>query len=127
MPLSKPNYIEKVGTYEQIHFDFLMNHLWNPNGPSGPDLRGRLINANSEDALRGLLLTGGIEFEETVRLAVFDVESTKIKSFVTDFSKPYYVLVLPPKPRRNNDDAPYTMMQGWVAAHYHTINDSYGM
>lgn len=126
MPLKKPNYSDRVGEVEQKNFGFLMNSLWDPE--DGPGIRNRFISAPNEAALRALFIEFKIEVEAEVHLAVFDVESMKVKSFVENpATQDYYVLVLPPRPRRHTDNKPYTMMQGWAAAHYHTINDSYGM
>jgi hypothetical protein len=128
MPLKKPNYFDRVGQVEQVQFDFLVNKLWNQEGNMGQEIRQRFITAPSEAALRALFIEFKIEVEADVRLAVFDVESAKVNSFVDNPSTDlFYVLVLPPRPRRNTDNVPYTTMQGWTAAHYHTINDSYGM
>jgi hypothetical protein len=125
MPLQKPDYSDQVGKVTQGNFEFLMNKLWTDSGSA---LRNKFVSAESEGELRALFNEFNIPVEANVRLAVFDPESMKLKSFVNNpAQEPFYVLVLPPRPRRHAGNKPYTEMQGWTAAHYHTINDSYGM
>jgi hypothetical protein len=121
----KPDYSDRIIDFTKSNFEFL-KELW---GEGGAALRNEFLTSRDEPALRRLLLQKAkIEIEATVRLVVVDILTTKTNSFVTDpDTQDFYVLVLPPKPRRNPGDARYEELQGWTAAHYHAINDSYGM
>jgi len=121
----KPDYSDQIVQYTQHYYAFL-KELW---GPGGEALRQTLTTSRNEAELRDLLKAKAkIEIETTTRLVIVDILSTKTNSFVNNAAtEDFYVLVLPPKPRRNPNDARYGELQGWSAAHYHAINDSYGM
>ena len=124
----KPDYTDRIIQVTQSNFKFLLTDLWGPNGQA---LRDYLITTRDEAALRDRLVTSyKIEVEANSRLLIVDIAGARTNSFVTDASQQdFYVLVLPPKPRRTppNDPGRYEEMQAWMTAHYHAINDSYGM
>jgi hypothetical protein len=137
MPATKPNYDEEgVGTNAQINSVFL-KQLWDPD--NGSAFRSRLLNARDEKTLRDLLDANDIKIRpDTVRIVVFDVESAKVQIYRRPQDNPneppridtgnenFYVLVLPPSPKRH-DNTGYRNMQRSAAAYYHAVNESYGM
>jgi hypothetical protein len=121
----KQDYSSRVGDVTQINFAFL-NKLWTKT--SGDQFRAALIAADQTE-LKRLLTEAKIEFIRDDPILVVDIENAKTNGL---FDQPvgapfFYVLVLPPRPRRHEDEQHYTAMQGWGAAYYHAINDSYGM
>jgi len=121
----KVDYSDKVGTYAQINYEFLMNKLWSP---AGRQIRDQFIAAPTQAALQALLTEYKIPFEQNVRILVVDLETARTNGFSPNAAADdFYTLVLPPSPRRHPNEAHYREMQGWTSAHYHAINDSYGM
>jgi hypothetical protein len=122
---TKHDYGDKLGELTQSNFEFL-KELWDDS--TGPALRNQLLNQPNEASLRTFLDGKGIKVAADVRIMVFDVLTLEKKSFVTSAATDkFYLLVLPPAPRRNPGQSPYKDIQCWLAAHYHAINDSYGM
>jgi hypothetical protein len=120
----KTDYSDRIIDITKSNFEFLKT-LW---GTEGEALRNQLMTSRNESELRRLLGRYNIEVEANTRLMIVDILSAKMNNFVTDAAQDdFYVLVLPPSPRRNPGDDPYKQMQGWLAAQYHAINDSYGM
>jgi hypothetical protein len=121
---TKPDYGEKIGEYTQHNYNFL-KELWGANGMA---LRDTLINDRDEGRLRALLAEWHIYVADNVRIMIVDVERAKTNSFVNNGeTEDFYLLVLPPAPRRHPQEAGYKKMQGWASAYYHAITDSYGM
>ena len=121
----KTDYSDRIIDVTQTNFEFLLKKLW---GTGGAALRDQLITTQDEEVLRGLLAEHKIEVEPNTRLMIVDIEGARMNNLVTNATtQDFYVLVLPPKPRRHPDNALYKEMQGWMTAHYHAVNDSYGM
>lgn len=124
----KTDYTHKILEYTQINATFLKK-LW---GPEGDALRTKLIDTTDQDVLRGLLAENGIPVDPGVRILIVDILNAKANGFNAGAaSVDFYALVLPPSPRRS-PTAPdakklYDEMQTWFTAHYHAVNDSYGM
>jgi hypothetical protein len=123
---AKRDYSAKVGAYAQSNYEFLMTKLW---GPRGRQLRDKFIKAPNQRALKTLLRQFNIPFDANVRIVVVDIETARTNGFspTAAATDKFYALVLPPAPRRNPREQHYQQMQGWASAHYHAINDSYGM
>jgi hypothetical protein len=124
----KTDYTHKILEYTQINAQFLKK-LW---GPEGDALRTKLIDTTDQDQLRGLLAENGIPVDPGVRILIVDILNAKANGFNAGAaSVDFYALVLPPSPRRSpaEPDAKklYDEMQTWFTAHYHAVNDSYGM
>ena len=124
----KTDYTNKILEYTQINATFLKK-LW---GPEGDALRTKLIDTTDQDELRRLLSENGIPVDPGVRILIVDILNAKANGFNAGAaSVDFYALVLPPSPRRSPaaPDAKqlYDEMQTWFTAHYHAVNDSYGM
>lgn len=123
MPAIKYDYGDELGVLAQTNFKFLTK-LW----ASGSTLREQLFTQPDEASLREVLRGFNIIVGSDVKILLVDIENARTKSFVTNpQTDNFYALVLPPAPRRHPSNAEYQKMQGWTAAHYHAINDSYGM
>jgi hypothetical protein len=123
----KVDYSDRILEVTQTNFEFLLTKLWGPDAEAKA-LRDELITAESEAQLRASLARLNIEVLPGTKLMVVDIVGARTKSFVTSpGTEDFYVLVLPPKPRRHPGNDRYKEMQGWMAAHYHAVNDSYGM
>ena len=128
----KLDYSDEVGEYTQTNYEFLMTKLW---GSTGRQVRDQFIAAPNQAALQALLTEYKIPFDPNVRIAVVDLETartnglseTKANAPAVPATDDFYTLVLPPAPRRHPQEPHYREMQGWTSAHYHAINDSYGM
>ena len=121
---TKKDYAGMEGAVSQEYYAFLMNKLWQPNGRQ---LRDELITA-SQGQLKEVLTANKIPFDPNVKIVVVDLETARTNGFAANPSQVnFYTLVLPPEPRRNGNEPHYKTMQGWAAAYYHAINDSYGM
>lgn len=123
----KVDYSDKILEVTQTNYKFLLEKLWGPD-EQAQALRDQLITTRNEAELRALLATLGIEVEPSTKLMIVDVVGARTNSFVANAgTQDFYVLVLPPKPRRHPGNDRYKEMQGWMTAHYHAVNDSYGM
>ena len=124
----KTDYSHKILDYTQSNSKFLKK-LW---GPEGDTLRAKLIDTTDQDELRRILAENEIPVDPGVRILVVDILNAKANGFNAGAaSVDFYALVLPPSPRRSPAGADakkvYDEMQTWFAAHYHAVNDSYGM
>jgi hypothetical protein len=143
MPAFKPYDEANVGKVVDTNYKFL-NHLWSEEklwGPSGQErtLRDHLFALSDEAALRAELALQGIKVDPPggsqtpVRIMLVDIENARTKTYGTAInagSDLFYVLVLPPKLRRQTEDPSkedYKRMQAWSGAWYHASNDGYGM
>ena len=120
----KYDYGDELGTLTQYNFRFL-EQLWK----DGSELRKELFNYTDEDRLRQWLKTKhNIMVADDVRIVILDLENARIKKFVENpQNEKFYALVLPPRPQGYPGNKQYRNMQAWNTAHYHAINDSYGM
>ena len=126
----KPNTSATVGTYAQTN-SFFLKQLW---GDYGSALRKALLQEGepktkeNETKLRKLLFDYGLEVPDDIRLMVVDIETGITRSYIDKpAEEEFYILVLPAKPLQNTTEPSYEVMQRWAAAHYHAINDTYGM
>ena len=121
---TKPDYLGMNGFYAQYNAEFLAK-LWRAGGT----LRHELLNETDEAKLRTTIkLEVKIDIPGDIRLVVYDIQTATQNSFVKDAcQEKFYVLVLPPKPRRHPDQPEYEEMQRWASAYYHATTDSYGM
>jgi hypothetical protein len=129
---TKPYYSSAtVGAYVQVNYDFLED-LWadslRPKDAPQTPLREYLFSLTNENALRAALLEEGIPVPSPIRIMLVDLERAKTKQFgsIDHKNEFFYVLVLPPVPRRDPGDV-YREEQAWWSAHYHASNDGYGM
>src|SRR3990172_12149551 len=124
MPATKHDYGDTLGTLTQHNFEFLRK-LWDPEST----LKRDLLSIPDENQLRRVLKDlYHVIVDDDVRIVIMDIENCSIKKFVDNpQNEKFYALVLPPKPRAFPQNREYQKMQGWNAAHYHAINDSYGM
>lgn len=120
----KAEYSERIGSVAQVHFEFLVRKLW---GAGGDALRQQFISTASQEGLKALLQEHKIEFPAGAQIMVVDLQNAKTNGLNAAPTADYYILVLPPKPTRHGNEPHYLEMQGWSAAYYHAINDSYGM
>lgn len=143
MPAYKPYDEANVGKVVQTDYKFL-NDLWNEEKLWGPrdgerTLRDHLFALSDEAALRAALAAQGIVVDPPpgsatpVRIMIVDIENARTKTYGTQINPGtdfFYVLVLPPKLRRQTEDPTkrdYMRMQAWSGAWYHASNDGYGM
>lgn len=115
----------QVGNSVQTNFDFLKKLF----GPTHQELRNGLWNCKTEAELRNLLGDHGVTVQPPTRIMVVDIENARSKVWGKDIdtaSEDWYALILPPVPRRKQNDE-YADMQAWSAAWYHASNDGYGM
>jgi len=125
----KPYYQAKVGQAIQTNYKFLAD-LWEgkPRGTPGQPLRDYLFTRPTEAAIRTALAAEGIEVPGPIRIMLVDIEHARTKVY-GDPIKPtedWYLLILPPVPRREPEEI-YKEMQAWRGAYYHASNDGYGM
>lgn len=119
----------QVGAATQRNYAFL-EELWSARGPA---LRDQLFSQGSEASLRALLGAWNIPIPDDVRIMLVDIEGAKTKVHspaIIPSSDKFYVLILPPVPRREENkpgNDVYKEMQAWNSAWYHAINDGYGM
>lgn len=132
---TKHEYGDQLGILTQSNFRFL-SELWDPN--AGTTLRNNLFGQPDLASIRTFLGTYGVLVDQNVYVMIVDIQNAKVKYYVPpDFAdgnphgKDFYAVVLPPAPlgRGNPRNAPpeYKTMQQWLTAHYHAVNDSYGM
>jgi hypothetical protein len=118
-----------LGTVQEAirgNYKFLQK-LFDPQ--TGAKLRKDLFNQKDEAGLRAFLGSQWLAVRPNVRLMLVDIENgqTKVYGSAIDPSKEeWYVLVLPPVPRRSKDPQ-YLDMQTWAEATFHATNDGYGM
>lgn len=122
---TKPDYTASIGGVTQTNYEFLMNKLWSSGGQA---IRTQLTGTSDQAALRTLLREHKIEVEDGVRILIVDIENAKTNGFdQAGATDDFYVLVLPPTPRRHPTEPHYKTSQAWTTAYYHAVNDSYGM
>jgi hypothetical protein len=118
-----------VGESAQNIYNFL-DKLWgNKPQPSGKTLRDELRAIMSEPDLKYFVKGNiGINIPEDVRLILVDIEDAKTTRYRdTDPSlHPFYVLVIPPTPRRY-DSKEYKEGQALSVAWFHATTDGWGM
>jgi len=121
---TKPYAEYNVGATIQTNYAFL-EELW---GERGPALREELFARPSEASLRSLLGAWSITIADDVRIMLVDIESARVKTHgnINPATESFYVLVLPPVPRRESEEI-YKEMQAWTGAYYHAGSDGYGM
>lgn len=144
MPAVKPYNEHEVGKVAQTNYAVL-EQLFDLD--VGQALRNQLFGAASEANLQALLEAPPwkIVIPPGVRIMVVDIENARTKTFRPatkndgepdiDPREDFYVLVLPPVPRReaaNPDATPRSIhvskeTHAWSSAWYHAITDGYGM
>jgi hypothetical protein len=123
---TKPDLSRVIGTVTQQNYEFL-KELWGSNGPA---LRDMLVSAAKQDELRDLLVGWNIYVDSFVKVMIVDIENARThtpEGPIDPMVDKFYVLVLPPVPRKHPKEPGYGMSQGWSTAYYHAITDSYGM
>jgi hypothetical protein len=116
---------EKVGEVLQANYEFLEKLF----GTDHKTLRDELFAFEDEEELRARLADEGIPTEKGVRIMLVDIEFARCKVCGDPINKSqedWYVLVLPPKPRRSTS-AVHKEAMAWKSAWYHASNDGYGM
>jgi hypothetical protein len=130
MPPWKPWVSNLVGQYVQDNYSF-MDQLFDPVG--GAAFRQQFWDYPNEAALRVAINNYlNLNLAHTVRVGFFDVEKPGARFFDPPIKpdEQWYVMVLPPMPRRNAGTAGYDQYvdsQEWEDAWYHAVVDSYGM
>jgi hypothetical protein len=115
----------QVGKAVQANFQFL-HALFDANHQA---FRDKLVNCADETAARKMLGDNGLTVPPPIRIMVVDIENARTKFWgkpIDPGTEEWYVLVMPPVPRRKQN-ADYVDMQAWSAAWYHASNDGYGM
>jgi hypothetical protein len=120
---------KKVGEQVQNNYTIL-SRLFDEPGQKA--FRDALFAYPTEAALRAALNTDGVIVDAGVRIMLVDIEYARTKTFgpINPATEDYYVLVLPPIPRRPTSDptkADYKRDQAWEGAWHHAIVDGYGM
>lgn len=100
--------------------------LWDKK--TGPALRDRLFAAKDLRRLKAELNDHGLVYPNDVQIILVDVENGRTKNFpkALDTNGRWYVIVLPPRPRRSKDKQ-YCEQIAWTEAAFHASNDGYGM
>ncbi len=121
---TKPYDEDKVGQQVQMNYKFI-DKLF---GRGQKAFRDRFFRCRTEAALRRALKREGVNVRPGVRLMILDVENARTKVFGTINPRRdnFYVMVMPPVPRRRKSED-YKDSQAWEGAWYHAIVDSYGM
>ena len=119
----------KVGEQVQHNYAFI-SKLFDDVGQKA--FRDRLFAYATEDELRAALIAEGIPLLDGVRLMMVDIENARTKTFgpIDAANENFYLLTLPPVPRRTTTDptkADYKRNQAWEGAWHHAIVDGYGM
>ena len=126
---------DEVGTYAQKNYDFT-DRLFNTvrgqglPGLKGAALRKRFWDCTKNDQLQSAIFDElGIDLPRDVLVAVCDVEvgDLKVINKIDPAANAYYLLVLPPNPRRYPLDDNYLEDQALEDAWYHATVDGYGM
>jgi hypothetical protein len=122
---TKPHDEAKVGQVVQTNYQFL-EKLFDTKEHQA--LRNRLFDCADEAALRLELSTEGLQVVAPIRILLVDIENARTKTHGGPIkpTEDWYVLVLPPVPRRELENV-YKRMQAWSGANYHASSDSYGM
>ena len=124
---AKPYPNGAVGTQAQANFELLQKLF---SAASGQTTRDSLFACASEEALRTTLGAAGITIPAPIRIILVDVENARMKDFGAARGAPtnedFYMLVLPPVPRRSGDPK-YVEAQTWEAAWHHAVVEGYGM
>jgi hypothetical protein len=124
---------EKTAAYIELNYEFL-EHLWGEErkwgDPKDPvTLRHHLLSCQNEEALRAALQVEDINIDADVRIMLVDIETAQTKMDepkINPAKDAFYVLVLPPKLRRQQDHN-FMEVQAWRGAYYHAFSDGYGM
>jgi hypothetical protein len=119
----------KVGEQVQANYAILTKLF--DNG-QGKQLRDQLFAYATEPELRQALKDMGVPLLENVRLMLVDIENARTKTFgaIDAANENFYVLTLPPVPRRPTADPgkqDHKRSQAWEGAWHHAIVDGYGM
>jgi hypothetical protein len=120
---------KSVGQNTQNIYNFL-DKLWSDQPPpSGRTLRDELRAITSEADLKYFVNANiGIKIPEDVRLVLVDIEDAKTTRYrdIDPSLHPFYVLVIPPTPRRKESED-YKDGQAWSEAWFHATTDGWGM
>jgi hypothetical protein len=121
---TKPYDEKKVGDQLQANYVFLEKLF----GTQQKAFRDRFFRCATEAKLRSALSREKIKVPSDVRIMLVDVEFARMKTFgsVNPRRDKFYILVMPPVPRRERTED-YKEMQAWQGAWYHAIVDGYGM
>ncbi len=121
---TKPYDENKVGKQVQTNYAFLEKLF----GARQKAFRDRFFRCRTESALRRALHSQGVPVKPGVRIMILDVEYARTKVFgpINPRRDNFYVLVMPPVPRKKKSND-YKDAQAWDGAWYHAIVDSYGM
>ncbi len=119
----------KVGEQVQHNYAFL-SKLFDDVGQKA--FRDGLFAYGKEEDLRAALIAEGVPVGTDVRIMLVDIEYARTKSFgpIDAVNENFYLLTLPPVPRRPTTDASkadYKRMQAWEGAWHHAIVDGYGI
>lgn len=103
-----------------------ISKLW--DAKTGSTFRDQLFGAKNLVALKAQLNDHGFGYPNDVQLIIVDVENGRTRSFpkAIDRKKRWYVIILPPRPRRSRDKQ-YCEQLAWTEATFHATNDGYGM
>jgi len=129
MPPAKYWDATKVGVQVQKTYDLLTTLF---DDVKHKETRDKLFAFATEQELREELVRLGIPLLDNVRLMLVDIENARTKTFgpIDAANEQFYVLTLPPVPRRPTADPgkqDYKRMQAWEGAWHHAIVDGYGM
>src|SRR5262249_44211876 len=119
----------KVGEQVQHNYAFI-SKLFDDVGQKA--FRDKLFAYPTEQDLRTALIAEGIPLLDGVRLMMVDIENARTKTFgpIDAANENFYLLTLPPVPRRPTTDPggqDYKRMQTWEGAWHPAIVDGYGM
>jgi hypothetical protein len=123
---TKPYDEERIGDHLQANYVFLEKLF---DGRDGRELRRELWELD-EGALRERINAElKLKIPRDVRIMLVDIENARAKPEPGDINprtESFYVVVLPPVPRRERGHT-YKEMAAWEGAWHHAIVDGYGM
>jgi hypothetical protein len=120
-------YFDQMLVGKQVQANYaVLQKLFDDNLQQG--FRDTLFAYPTEAALRAALIAEGIPVTGTLRIMLVDIEYARTKTYgpINAATEDFYLLVLPPVPRRQTSPG-YKDMQTWEGAWHHAIVDSYGI
>jgi hypothetical protein len=123
-PFKPPYTPAKMGTYVQKNYVFLREKLFDPK--VGAALRQELLNMSEADLRPRIKAELDLDIPAHVRVMVVDIENGRANPASMNQDDEFYMLVLPPVPRKS-ETAEHKEACAWEGAWHHAIVDGYGM